>query len=1078
MPQLVVSAIENFALLLVLAFAVANLLSPAKKISKLGAQIAVGVLFGLASTVSMSIPVIFTDGIIYDSRAVLITLAGPFGGIFSPLIVGIITGAFRLYLGGIGATVDVASLVIPILFGMFLVRYPLGDDRKLRFSKLALCGIVVGVVSAPTALLLPDKKLGLELLQSLILTLPFILMCAFPIADLILNMQIWYRKAEASLQQSEEALKDAQKMGHFGNWELDVQTQKSIWSDEVYRLFEREPALGPPVFEEIVKYFRLESRERLTNQVDQAIKYGQEYEDDYSLTLPSGRNVHYFATIRTIKDDTGKVMKLVGTIQDITERKNAEENLRMIEEQRRALFKSIPVPIYCWRQIEDDFELFDYNEAALVMTDGKITDYLGLRYSVVYAARPDLQEDIKRCFAFKETITKENRHNFVTTGRMQDQIITFVYCPPDVVMVMAEDVTDKLKTSLDLELSEQRFRDFAKTAADDLWETNAEHRFTYFSSDFSEEFSPMLGQIRWETDGIDGQNPAWEVHRQDLEARRPFRDFRYTRVDINGRRRFLRINGIPIFDENGEFEGYRGTTFDETDEIEAREAARSAQESFGEAMENISDGILLWGADGHLIMRNSRFLEMYPDMADATRPGTSSKAFLYWLAERGYSQTDEHGVKYELGQGFNFNSVIERVTDDGRLYRIRREVLANGQAIVFHTDVTEQKHREEQLHHALKMEAVGQLTGGIAHDFNNILSAVLGNLELLQQKLSADQNLLKHISRSKVSVLRGAELTRRLLAFSRKQNLDPKPVYLNELIAGMYDLLTRSLGEHIAVENFSAEDLWSVRVDINQMENAILNLSINARDAMLAGGDLTIECENLSAAEFAKLNLADAVSGEYVCIKISDTGHGISPDNLERVFEPFFTTKDVGRGSGLGLSMVYGFVTQSGGWLKIESMPVEGTRVYLYLPKYEGVVPRQASVESGQNLFMGHGENVLVVEDDPDVREMTISMLSRLGYIPYDCGNGQRLMKMKADDIRKFDMLLSDVVLPNGISGPIIAQHAKEQAPKIKVILMTGYADRSELLDENENALFQVIGKPFQVDEFSRILSDTLHHGE
>ena len=1082
MPQLVVSAIENIALLLVLAFAVASLLSRASNFSNLFLQIAVGVLFGLASTISMSLPVVVADGVIYDSRAVLTALAGPFGGMISPLIAGFIAGGFRVYLGGSGTLAGVASLLIPIIFGMILVRFPLGEDRKLRLSKLALGGMVVGLATVPMILLLPDKKFALEILQSYILTLPFVLMIMFPIADLILNMQIWHRKIEISLRQNEEALKDAQKMGHLGNWEVDVQSKAVTWSDEVYRLFEREPALGPPEFGEIMKFYRLESRDRLSNQLDLAIKYGQGSEDDYSLTLPSGRSAHFFTTIRTVQNDAGEIVKLIGTVQDITERKNAEENLKIIEEQRRALFKSIPVPIYCWRYVANDFELFDYNEAALVVTDGKITDFLGFKHSIFNSARPDLIDDMKRCFALKENIIKESRHKFNTTRRTQDQIVTFVYCPPDVVMVMAEDVTEKKQISIDLSVSEQRFRDFAKTAADDLWETDEKHRFVFFSSEFTNDFPPLLGQVRWELDQTDIQNSDWDAHRRDLDAHRPFRDFKYSCVDINGRRRFLRINGIPFFDENREFGGYRGTTFDETDEIEAREAARSVQQSFGEAMENVSEGIILWDVEGNVEMRNSRYLEMFPEMADATETGINIKSYMRRRESLGYKikerKVDTIVDQEQIEHDKNPDTIVEIVAFEDKIYSIRQENLTGGRKIVFHSDITEEKHREEQLHQALKMEAVGQLTGGIAHDFNNILSAVLGNLELLQQKLSAEPTIFNHISRAKASVLRGAELTRRLLAFSRKQNLDPKPIYLDDLIKGMFDLLTRSLGEHISVKTVGAADLWPVMIDINQMENAILNLSINARDAMLAGGDLTIECLNITPEEFSELEFTEAESGEYIGVKITDTGQGISQDNLERVFEPFFTTKDIGRGSGLGLSMVYGFVTQSGGWLKIDSTPGEGTCVSLYLPRYDGVVPLSADGESGQNLFMGHGENVLVVEDDPDVRDMTISMLNRLGYMPYDCGDGQRLMNMNADDIRKFDILLSDVVLPNGISGPIIAQHARKQAPKIKVLLMTGYADRSPLLDEDEKALFPVIGKPFQVNEFSRALSNTLQQSE
>jgi signal transduction histidine kinase len=647
-------------------------------------------------------------------------------------------------------------------------------------------------------------------------------------------------------------------------------------------------------------------------------------------------------------------------------------------------------------------------------------------------------------------------------------------------MIMMEDITEQKKNSRELRLSERRFRDFASTAADVLWETNENHRFVYFSSEFAGDFAPMIGRVRWDAEGIQKNDPKWDLHRGDVNGHRPFRDFKYSRSDIKGRRRYLRINGNPIFDENDDFQGYRDTIFDETDEVDARNTAKGAQEIFSEAMENVSEGIVLWDAQDRIVMRNSRFIEMFPDMAEIVDIGTTFKRYNKMRNELDYVLAEREGAETPDGEPHNTaqsqSRVIEIIAKGGRLYRVRQEVLANGRRIVFHTDITEEKHREEQLHQALKMEAVGQLTGGIAHDFNNILSAVLGNLELVLQKWSNDDNLVSRINRAKISVLRGAELTRRLLAFSRKQNLNPKPALLNELVNGMQDLLERSLGEHVTIENSSEKKLWPVLVEINLMENAILNLSINARDAMLAGGILSISCQNVDAAKMIELELSEEELGDCVCIEISDTGQGMLPEHLERVFEPFFTTKDVGRGSGLGLSMVYGFVSQSGGCIGIESIVEKGTKVSLYLPKYEGEVESTDETDAGQDLLMGRGEKILVVEDDPDVRDMTLSLLARLGYKPYDCGDGRRLFDMAAEEIQKFDVLLSDVVLPNGISGPMVAKHIREVTPNIKVLLMSGYADRKALFGDDDEINFDIINKPFRADELSRMLVDVLSY--
>ncbi|MBT3990707.1 MAG: PAS domain S-box protein [Rhodospirillaceae bacterium] len=1078
MPQIIISLIENFALLLVLAFLIGRL--PLRLIGngKISEQVFLGILFGAATLISMMVPIQFAEGIFYDSRAILIALSGPFGGYLAPLVAGVIAGAYRVHIGGAGTLAGITALILPVILGLILVKFPLGDDRKLRFSKLALCGIVMGVLISPTALLLPDVKLGLQLLQTSVLTMPFILMLLYPLADAILNTQVWHNKIEETLRQSEEALREAQRTGRFGSWERDFKNNKVTWSDEIYRLMERDPALGPLREKDVHTYLQFESRERFVSNMTQALKHGRGSEDDYSLTLPSGRHVHHFVSLRPVKNEFDEVIKIIGTVQDITDRKNAEEQLRLTEAQRRALFKSIPVPINCWRQVGDDFELFDYNEAALIATDGKIAEVLGVKHSVFNSARPDILEEMKRCIALKETFAKENTHSFYTSGKIQEQILTFAYCPPNVAMVMTEDITDLKRNSRELELSERRFRDFASTAADDLWETDIDHRFIYFSSSFANDFPPMLGKTRWESEEIDQHNLIWAAHRSELDARHPFRDFRYSRSDETGRRRYLRVNGNPIFDENGDFRGYRGTTFDETDEVEAREAVRGVQEIFGEAMENVSEGIVLWDSSDRLVMRNSRYLEMFPDMAKFAEPNISRTKYIEKRRELGYSlynpKDSENGPDEQENPDQSQNTIVEIFVKDGRLYQARREALANGRRIVFHTDVTDEKHREDQLHQALKMEAVGQLTGGIAHDFNNILSAVLGNLELVLQKWSSDEKLTSRINRAKISVLRGAELTRRLLAFSRKQNLNPKPAYLNDLVREMQDLLERTLGEHVTIKHTTEADLWPVQVDINLMENAILNLSINARDAMPVGGTLTLDCKNISAGKLAKLELTEKALGDCVCVEISDTGNGISPEHLERVFEPFFTTKDVGRGSGLGLSMVYGFVSQSGGAIEIESALERGTKVSLYLPRFEGEVKRVSEAENTRELMLGQGEKILVVEDDPDVRDMTLSLLARLGYKPYDCGDGRQLYDMASEDIQSFDMLLSDVVLPNGISGPMVAKHTREIAPEINVLLMTGYADQSALLDEDDKIQFPIINKPFRADELSRTLIEIL----
>ena len=353
------------------------------------------------------------------------------------------------------------------------------------------------------------------------------------------------------------------------------------------------------------------------------------------------------------------------------------------------------------------------------------------------------------------------------------------------------------------------------------------------------------------------------------------------------------------------------------------------------------------------------------------------------------------------------------------------------------------------------MEAVGQLTGGVAHDFNNLLAVIMGNMELLEEELNLETPALKAVLRA---VERGSELTQRLLAYSRQQTLMPQKVDLAALVSGMTDLLTRTLGATVEIEIIEAPDLWLVSADPGQVENAILNLALNARDAVPDGGKLTIECRNeIFDAAYLATN-PEAIAGEYACLSVTDNGVGMSEEVQSRAFEPFFTTKEVGEGSGLGLSMVYGFATQSGGHVAIYSEEGVGTTVKLNLPRAMEVVEPVAIDPANEtapveDVIRGGNERVLIIEDDPDLRPLTVRILQELGYTvvaAQDAAEAGLLLEKEA----VFDLVLSDVVLPGGVSGPQFAQNIHGSYPNLKFIFMSGYpaeaATRNGLLEPGD----------------------------
>jgi PAS domain S-box-containing protein len=491
-----------------------------------------------------------------------------------------------------------------------------------------------------------------------------------------------------------------------------------------------------------------------------------------------------------------------------------------------------------------------------------------------------------------------------------------------------------------LRQSEARFRDFAASASDWFWETDPNGHIIWVSKSASGASGHSVEHVSGMThEKIAGDlmiEEEWRPYWQALLTRSDIRNFEYRYIGRSGDVRYAVIDGKPLFDDRGEFIGYRGAA----------------------------------------------------------------------------------------------------------------------------SDTTERVHLEKQLRQSQRMDALGQLTGGIAHDFNNLLNIMLGNAELLELRSGKDQKALHNIDALKGAVARAASLTNRLLAFSKQQSLSPVPTDISVLVSGLTEMLHRALGEIVELHVVHTPDLWVADIDPHQFENALINLAINARDAMVDGGKLTIETANVTLEESYTEKCDDLTPGEYIAVSVSDTGTGISPSDLDKVFEPFFTTKGVGQGSGLGLSMVYGFAKQSGGHISIYSELGHGTTIKLYLPRSMDVVD-QLEVGDDVSEAMRGSERILIVEDDQSLRDVPVSILRDQGYEVVEAGNGPDAIKLLEDD-RHFDLLFTDVVLPGGINGVEIAKSAVKLQPNIKVLYTTGYAENSVVhhgrLEEGQI----LINKPYQ----------------
>lgn len=390
-------------------------------------------------------------------------------------------------------------------------------------------------------------------------------------------------------------------------------------------------------------------------------------------------------------------------------------------------------------------------------------------------------------------------------------------------------------------------------------------------------------------------------------------------------------------------------------------------------------------------------------------------------------------------------------------------------------DMTERNAQEERLRRSQRLEAVGQLTGGIAHDFNNILGIIIGNLD---QQLDDLRRLAKqatpHPETEQIAeqsnaamdaALRGAELVRQLLAFSRNQPLRPQVVDLRKVQQGFEPLLHSTLGEAIVIETRVADGLWSVMADPTQFENAVLNLAINARDAMPKGGRLTIACANAHVDEPAA-TAGELPVGDFVTVAVSDTGTGIAPDVLPLVFEPFFTTKEVGKGTGLGLSMVYGYARQSGGTVKVYSELGHGTEIRLYLPRARTPTDRDAAAEATTAAPRGQ-ERILVVEDKPEVRAVAVRLLQSLGYQSMEAENAAAALAI-LDRGERFDLLFTDFIMPGKMNGADLAREVRQRFPALAVVFTSGFSDPNTILSEANALGATIISKPYRKADLAK----------
>jgi PAS domain S-box-containing protein len=557
------------------------------------------------------------------------------------------------------------------------------------------------------------------------------------------------------------------------------------------------------------------------------------------------------------------------------------------------------------------------------------------------------------------------------------------------------------------------------------------------------------------------------------------------RVRKDGTRFWAHVVIDPIRDSQGNLVGYAKITRDLSERRRAEEQLWQSQEQLRLLVQGVTDYALYmldlngcvssWNAGAERIKGYTRdeilghhFSRFYTE--EDREAGVPNKA-LQQAAAEGRWETEGWRLRKD-GSRFWAHVVVDAIRNDA------------GELIGFAKitrDVTDRKNAEQELaqarealFHSQKMEAVGQLTGGVAHDFNNLLTVIIGGLDTIARSKPTDTvRIRRALELSRHAADRAAGLTSRLLAFSRKQPLEPTPCDLNALVRDMADLLHRTLGEQIELETVLSPRLWTVEIDQNQLESSVLNLAVNARDAMPSGGKLTIDTQNTFLDESYAATDAEVRPGQYVMISVSDTGSGMPKSTLARAFEPFFTTKEPGRGTGLGLSMVYGFVKQSGGHVTIYSEEGHGTTVKLYFPRHLlGDATLGEEGNASEYPSASDDEVVLVVEDNPEVRAFSVMSLSELGYRVLQAADAEAALTILRSD-RRVDLLFTDVVLP-GRTGKVLADESAIARPGLKVLFTTGYSRNAIVHHGRLDAGVRLLQKPFTFDQLASRIREVL----
>lgn len=815
-------------------------------------------------------------------------------------------------------------------------------------------------------------------------------------------------------------------------------------------------------------------------QIDQGIREGGAWRGECQVTRKDGGDVDLEVTAYDFPgEDDGNERRVV-ILRDISERKAVEEALRqsqhrLTEANRIGRVGHWELDVLIWR-VRLQGELYREFGASAVETDAS--------YEASLASVHDDDKDRMRA-ACDRSLADGTRFDETYRIYRRDSGISYVRAIGEAYRDEAgaiigfrgtlQDESEQREAEEALRLSGARLQEAHRLARLGHWQYDgASEMFAVHGPVFTElgyAEDPAKFSAAESFAGVyqeDSKHLSELFRRSMTEGCRLETIFRLEADD--GSLVHLHLIGEVVRDAQGKIVGMYGTTQDVTEVAVANEALSNSEARLRATMEGSLDGVYF-----HKAVRNNQDAIVDFEFVDVNGRGIdmleySRTELVGSRLSETFPESFENGlferlkVVLDTGQPLAEEMPAQENVDAQWLYY---QIVPYGDGVAFTVrDVTEIRQAEQKLQQAQKMEVVGQLTGGIAHDFNNLLAIITGNLDLARNRVQSDPELDSMLKAGISASERGAELTRQLLAFSRRQTLTPRPTNTNDLIERVLGLGRRTLGEAVEVAFQPVEDAWWAHIDPAQLESALLNLAINARDAMPGGGILTIRTQNLSANGAAKSGPEIVAPGDYVVIEVKDTGSGMTENVRQKAFEPFFTTKEVGQGSGMGLSMVYGFANQSGGHVELKSTVGEGTVIRLYLPRSEPDEQVVAAQKEATAKATGEGKTVLIVEDDEQVRQLVIALVEGLGYGVLHASNAAAALEIVHVELH-IDLLLSDVVLGRGMNGVELANRIRKEKPDFPVLLMSGYARDAVEQGNDSGEDYDLIGKPFRIGDLA-----------